>query len=279
MSGTPTSSSRPLGLLPEFLRLRLLAARERARTPGALEAQARGAKVAAAWAVSVLSAEAPDVASENRLQKYFDANTEGPGIWKWLHYFEFYDRHLGKFVGLQPTVVEVGVYSGGSLPMWQAYFGPGCTVHGVDIEPACKAYESEGVEIHIGDQADRDFWSAFRTSVPDVDVLIDDGGHEPEQQMATLEELLPHLRPGGVYICEDVHGVDNRFALFAHALTNELNAFNRSPAQDLASVASPFQGDIHSIHFYPFAVVIEKRARRAAEFSAPKHGTSWQPFL
>jgi hypothetical protein len=270
---------KSLGFLREFLRLPFVSARERTRLQGDFEAQSRGAKLAAEWPGCTSTAVPPVKAGENRLQKYFDAITEGPGIWKWLHYFEFYDRHLAKFIDLQPTVVEVGVYSGGSLPMWQAYFGPGCHVHGVDIEPACKAYESADVKIHIGDQADRDFWSSFRASVPSVDILIDDGGHEPEQQMVTLEELLPHLRPGGVYICEDVHGVDNRFALFAHALTNELNAFNRSPAHGLESTATAFQADIHSIHFYPFAVVIEKSAARTTQFSAPKHGTSWQPFL
>jgi hypothetical protein len=45
--------------------------------------------------------------------------------------------------------------------------------------------------IHIGDQGDREFWRAFRERVPPVDVLIDDGGHQPEQQIVTLEEMLP----------------------------------------------------------------------------------------
>jgi hypothetical protein len=33
-----------------------------------------------------------------------------------------------------------------------------------------------------------------------------------EQQIATREELLPHLQPGGVFLCEDLHGAYNRFA-------------------------------------------------------------------
>ena len=37
-------------------------------------------------------------------------------------------------------------------------------------------------------------------------------GHTPEQQIVTLEEMLPHLRPGGVYLCEDVHGIHHDFA-------------------------------------------------------------------
>jgi hypothetical protein len=196
-----------------------------------------------------------------------------------MHYFELYHRHLRKFVGRHVTVVEVGIYSGGSIPMWKQYFGEGCRVHGVDIQDACKAYEDSQTTIHIGDQADRVFWKRFRETVPTVDVFIDDGGHEPEQQMVTLEEMLPHLSPGGIYICEDIHGVRNRFAMFAHSIADELNAFSRVLDHQLASASTPFQAAIDSVHMYPFAVVIEKRASSLPGFTAPKRGTSWQPFL
>ena len=81
-----------------------------------------------------------------------------------------------------------------------------------------KIFENEFTKIFIGDQADPAAWKRFRASTPAIDVLIDDGGHGPEQQIVTLEETLPFLRPGGVYLCEDVHGVDNRFAAYAYAL-------------------------------------------------------------
>ena len=77
------------------------------------------------------------------------------------------------------------------MPMWRHYFGEHCRVHGVDIREECKMYEDAHTTIHIGDQADRAFWKRFRESVPAVDVLIDDGGHQPEQQMVTLEEMSP----------------------------------------------------------------------------------------
>jgi hypothetical protein len=59
------------------------------------------------------------------------------------------------------------------------------------------------IKIFIGDEEDRKFWRRFKAEVPAVDIVIDDGGHQTQQQVVTLEELLPHLRPGGVYICED----------------------------------------------------------------------------
>ena len=143
-------------------------------------------------------------AADNPLERYFDSVTEGPGIWKWRHYFDIYHRHFQKFVGRDVHVVEIGIYSGGSLPMWRHYFGERCRVYGVDIEAGCQVYANAHTQIFVGDQSDRSFWADFRKSVPHVDIVIDDGGHQPHQQQVTLEELLPHLRPGGVYLCEDV---------------------------------------------------------------------------
>jgi hypothetical protein len=208
--------------------------------------------------------------NSSALWEYFDNHVEGPGIWKWSHYFEIYERHFSKFVGTDVNVLEIGIYSGGSLGMWHAYFGQRCHVVGVDIEPACRCYEGERTSVFIGDQADRGFWRRFREAAPPIDILIDDGGHTPEQQRVTLEEMLPHLRPGGVYLCEDVHGVRNDFASYAAVLADSLNSMGDR---------SEFQKSVHSIHFYPYCVVIEKHASEPAALVAPKRGTSWQPFF
>ena len=90
----------------------------------------------------------------------------------------------------------------------------------------------------IGDQAARAFWDRFRSEVPALDVVIDDGGHETHQQIATLEALLPHLRPGGVFICEDVHGITNGFARYAMGLAQNLHAFEVGDDQSNSSGGS-----------------------------------------
>lgn len=214
-----------------------------------------------------------------KLFTYFQNNKVGPGIWKWLHYFEVYERHLAKFVDRPVVVLEIGIYSGGSLPMWQAYFGDSCHVHGVDIEPACRMYENERTTIWIGDQADRSFWASFKDRVGGVDIVIDDGGHTPEQQRVTLEELLPHIRPGGVYLCEDIHDTGNRFTGYVSGLADAMNDMRLLPDPILTSGASAFQTCVHSIHQYPYLTVVEKREAVQETFSCPKYGTEWQPFL
>ena len=98
--------------------------------------------------------------------------------------------------------------------------------------------------------------------------------------MVTLEEMLPHLRPGGVYICEDIHGAGNRFASFTGSLAAGLNAFTNDPSSDvLAAIPTSFQAAVASVHVYPFAVVIEKTEQVVDAFEARKRGTEWQPFL
>jgi SAM-dependent methyltransferase len=221
----------------------------------------------------------PSSQPKSPLWDYFQNHQEGPGIWKWEHYFDIYARHLSKFVGKKVEILEIGIYSGGSLEMWRSYFGENCHIYGVDIEEACKAYENDHVSVFIGDQANRTFWSTFKDTVDGIDILIDDGGHMPEQQKITLEEMLQHIRPGGVYICEDIHGAFNNFSTFAAGLVNELNNLNLLSDNTLGSNVTQFQAAVHSIHFYPYVVVIEKHLVSPPKLSAPRHGTEWQPFI
>ena len=217
----------------------------------------------------------------NPLRKYFDEHTQGSGIWKWNHYFDIYDRHFSIFRGKEVNILEIGIYAGGSLEMWRDYFGPRTNLYGVDIQDACKACEKDGTRVFIGDQADPMFWAGVKEQVPKFDIVIDDGGHTPEQQRVSLDQLLPHMRPGGVYCCEDIHGFPNEFASYVHRLSHRLNDSktikenkddnNRS----LAGGSNPFQARVNSIHLYPFMAFIELNDARVTEFVAPKRGAIW----
>lgn len=240
---------------------------------------ARARTYANAWKYETVGDAKSAPAKPNRLRAYFDANEEGNGIFKFLHYFDIYERHFSKFVGKEVHIVEVGVYSGGSLKMWRDYFGDKCTVYGVDILDECRNYESENVKIFIGDQQSREFWKDFRSKVPRVDILVDDGGHQAEQQIVTLEEILPHLSPGGVYMCEDVSGSRMKLTAYMNGLQNELNSINTPTPDSNTSPATAFQQQIFSIHEYPYVFVIEKGVDLVDEFSAVRKGTIWNPFF
>jgi hypothetical protein len=200
--------------------------------------------------------------SSNPLRDFFANRIKGRSVHKWTHYFDIYHRHLERFRDKPIHLLEIGLDQGGSLDMWRSYFGPKAHYYGVDIEPSCRKYESADTRIFMGDQEDPNFWREFRRGVPDLDVVIDDGGHEPQQQAVSLEELLFHLRPGGVYICEDIHGSRNDFAEFAARLSNRLHTCSMTYTPDhdptIRTPTDAFQTAVHSMHVYPFVVVIER---------------------
>ena len=61
--------------------------------------------------------------------------------------FDVYHCHFQRFVGKAPTVMEFGVGQGGSLDMWQNYFGAGAQINGIDINPLCQRFQSVGKRI------------------------------------------------------------------------------------------------------------------------------------
>jgi len=158
--------------------------------------------------------------------------------------------------------------------MWRDYFGPQATIVGVDINPECKQFSEPGIDIVIGDQADRAFLRSLSNRYPDLAILVDDGGHRMVQQIATFEELYPRLRSDGVYLCEDIH--TSYFPIFGGAyrqphtfietvkrLVDRLNAFHSLDLSQLAP--DDFTRTTDSIHFYDSVVVIEKKARTRPE--------------
>ena len=202
----------------------------------------------------------------NPLREYFERNP-GRLMSKWLHYFDVYHRHFQRFRGTPCTIVEIGVYHGGSLQMWREYFGPQARIVGIDIDPRLTGIDQAGVEIVIGDQGDRNFLRKFAKDIGRIDILIDDGGHTMAQQIATVEELYGAVAPDGVLLVEDTHtsywrdyggGVRSRYSFmeFAKHLVDELNAWHSRDPQSFSPGA--FTRNTQSMHFYDSMVVIEK---------------------
>lgn len=212
----------------------------------------------------------------NPLLDFFDARKgEGRGIWKWRHYFEVYHRHLDPFSIMRSVVMlEIGVLGGGSLEMWREYLRPSSTIHGVDINPECARFSKGNMHVHTGDACDMDFWAAFRSQVPILNVVIDDGGHEAHQQIAAFNALFTHLQPGGVYIVEDME--PNAFMAEVHRMVWNLQPSEMvrsdDPARSIVSPANPLQALVAAVHVYPGMVVIERNAETVTEFVAERRG-------
>ena len=202
----------------------------------------------------------------NPLEAYF-RNNSGRLIHKWLHYFDIYDRHFAPYRGRPITVVEFGVYHGGSLQMWKKYFGRRARIYGIDIDPRCLAVKEDRIEVILGDQEDRVFLKDLRERIGPIDVLIEDGGHSMGQQIATFEEMWPVIRDGGVYLVEDLHTSywehygggykkPGTFIEYAKDLIDQLHAWHSHDEGELA--VDNYTRTIRAIHVYDSIIVFDK---------------------
>lgn len=204
----------------------------------------------------------------NDFEKYFRENKKRL-IHKWVHYFEIYDRHFSKYRGKEIVILEIGVFQGGSLQMWRDYFGPKAKIYGIDINPKCKIFEEDNIEILIGSQSDRNFLTEVKKKLPKIDILIDDGGHSMEQQIVSYEELYSHVKNDGVYLCEDLHtsywlnygGGHKRRGSFIEYSKNWIDFLNAYHSNQKTLEVSEFTRTTNSIHYYDSIVVVEKRNR------------------
>lgn len=180
-----------------------------------------------------------------KFSQYYNSHTAGRGIWKWANALAAYDRHFAGWAGQHVNIGEVGVQSGGSIEMWQNTLGNQVHVYGFDINRNCESFAGPQVTITIGDQAQPHMWRTFfQTVAHNLDILIDDGGHEPNQMLTTMYEVFPHINSGGFLVIEDIHGQSYMQSFFAPA------------AHYIGQQA--MTGWVDSVHVYPFLLIVQK---------------------
>ena len=192
---------------------------------------------------------------------------------KWVHYFPLYEKWFSPYRGKDIVFVEIGVQNGGSAQMWKHYFGKSAKIIGIDIDERCKQLEEEQISVEIGSQDDEKFWEAFKKKYPRVDILLDDGGHTMNQQIVTFREMFPHIKDGGLYMCEDCHtsyleefggGINNpkSFIEFMKAIIDEINFMHT-----YGSLPPTYNTlNLSGLHFYDSVIVAEKNQRAFKPF-------------
>jgi cephalosporin hydroxylase len=204
--------------------------------------------------------------SDNPLTTYFYKN-KGRLIHKWLHYFDIYHRHFAPYRKKPITIVEFGVYHGGSLQMWKHYFGKKARIYGIDINESCRNLEEKQVTIRIGDQANRKFLRELRKEIGPIDILIEDGGHTMEQQKVTFEEMFPAVKDGGIYLVEDLHTSywkeyggqykkQDTFIEFAKGLIDDMHAYHSRDKKK--HQITDYTKQIKGMHVYDSIIVFDK---------------------
>jgi hypothetical protein len=106
-------------------------------------------------------------------------------------------------------IVEIGVFTGGSLRAWADYFDhPDSEIIGLDINPnlVCFDLSTPKIKTMVLDATNREAVSRLEGS---FDFVIDDGSHALRDQMASYLLFKSRIRPEGAYIIEDIQSMDD----------------------------------------------------------------------
>lgn len=135
-------------------------------------------------------------ASLQELGRFFKTDKSGSH-----DYLNFYEQYFSKFKNEKITLIEIGIFEGASIKMWNAYF-PQATVVGVDIKKKENVYNDKTVILQ-SDASDccvlHDILCKYKPTI-----FIDDGSHRYSHQISTFETAFLFMEPGGIFVCEDI---------------------------------------------------------------------------
>jgi hypothetical protein len=203
---------------------------------------------------------------------------------KWDLYLDVYDQLLSSFRSKKISILEIGVQNGGSLETWGAFFENAEVIVGCDINVKCKELVFDDPRIHVivGDATSKRTIVEVAEIAAHFNVIIEDGSHTSQDIIKSFCEYFPKVRPGGIYIAEDLHccywknwggGLAHPFSgmEFFKALCDCLNTshWHRQDIQPIEyintitahydfSVTNELLESIHSIEFFDSVCAIRK---------------------
>ena len=121
-----------------------------------------------------------------------------------LHsYGVVYDPLFAPYKTTATSVLEIGLETGSSLAAFHDYF-PQATIYGIDIiDRVYPEYKSlDRLQLVFGDALTTSIVNHFGTS---YDIVVEDASHIPEHQKQHFADFCTLVKPGGVYVMEDVH--------------------------------------------------------------------------
>ena len=130
---------------------------------------------------------------------------------KWQLYLQYYDQLFLPFQDDKISLLEIGIQNGGSLETYAQYFKNAKRIVGCDIDEKCKIlqFEDKRIKTVIGDVNNKNIFKKIYNIESQFDIIIDDGSHVSSDIIKTFFSYFNLVKPGGVFVIEDVHTIYN----------------------------------------------------------------------
>lgn len=105
------------------------------------------------------------------------------------------------------TIGRIGLKNyttGASLYMWREYF-PQAEIYALDNKPEIFVHDARIHSFYCDQTSDESFRQVTPKIGRDFDLIVEDGSHVLEDQIRSVNMLLPLVKAGGLYIMEDVN--------------------------------------------------------------------------
>jgi predicted O-methyltransferase YrrM len=205
----------------------------------------------------------------------------------WHNYAVHYEKYFSPLKDKPIKFVEIGLAMGYSAHMWEEYFTQ-AQLYFIEngknfVDMYCSNTPTRS-HVYLLDQAnEHDLLQFVSQTDGEFDVILDDGGHQMDQQITSFRMLFPALKSGGMYIIEDLatsyslikddsgkqtsKSRPDATTRFLQQLIDEINSFTITPCglpyfcadHKRYNDLNYYQQYIESIHFYNCMVVIFKR--------------------
>jgi hypothetical protein len=203
---------------------------------------------------------------------------------KWDIYLDIYDHLLSGHRSKNINILEIGVQNGGSLETWGAYFDKAENIIGCDINAKCESlqFTDKRIRVIVGDATTEDTAREVDKLAQSFDIVIEDGSHTSRDIITTFARFFPKLRPGGLYVAEDLHccyweewggglsspysGIEYFKALcdclnsrhWYRSDTTQADYINKIGRHHCITISNELLDSIRSIEFYDSLCVIRK---------------------
>lgn len=123
---------------------------------------------------------------------------------KWENYLDLYQPYLEQYVGKNASILEIGVQNGGHLQILRKYLD-NANIYGIDItDDVCKLDLGNGIKTFCFDATKKELINQNLKELT-FDIVIEDASHISQDVITTFELMFSRVKPGGLYIIEDLH--------------------------------------------------------------------------